>query len=175
VELTLVPDRRVDASEAEFAEVERRIVEITDLMNELLDGIATTRKARSQINALLADYPNAEPLQQAGTSAVDRLTAWERKVLQVDFETYEDEDSLPGKLVKQVRHLLDVIDDSGPPIAAGALQRLSDLKAEWAALQGELSEIERSDIASVNRWARSNSVPHITPPGDLFPSRRTGP
>jgi hypothetical protein len=44
--------------------------------------------------------------------------------LQIEFETYEDEDNLPGKLVKRVRHLLDVIDDAGPPVAAGTLERL---------------------------------------------------
>ncbi len=61
---------------------------------------------------------------------MERLTAWERKVYQVDFETYEDEDNLPPRLIKQVRHLLDVIDGGGPPLAAGALERLDDLEAE---------------------------------------------
>jgi photosystem II stability/assembly factor-like uncharacterized protein len=167
VEVTLLPDSRVDATEEAFEEVEQRIVEITNLMNELLDGIASARKSRSQsrsqIKALLADFPEATSLQQVGASAVKRLTAWERKVLQVDFETYEDEDNLPGKLVKQVRHLLDVIDDSGPPVAAGALERLGDLKATWAVLQAERDGIDASDVAAVNNWARGNSVPHITP------------
>ncbi len=163
--LTLLPDRRVLATEAEFAEVETRITELTTLMNELLDGIASVRKTRGQIEALVADHPNAETLQAAGKSAVERLTAWERQVLQVDFETYEDEDSLPPRLVKQVRHLLDVIDDAGPPVAAGAFERLGDLQAEWAALEAELQEIEESDVAAVNRWAQDNAVPHVAPPG----------
>ncbi len=133
-QLTLLPDRRLVATQAEFTEVQDCIRELTSLMNELLDGIAAVRKTRGQIEALLADHPDAETLQEAGTNAVERLTTWERQVLQVDFETYEDEDSLPPRLVKQVRHLLDVIDDAGPPVAAGALERLADLQAEWAAL-----------------------------------------
>lgn len=161
VTLTLVADRRVEASSSDFAEVEERIAEMTALMNELLDGIAAIRKSRGQIETLMADFPAAESLQQSGKSAVERVTAWERKVLQVEFETYEDEDSLPGQLVKQVRHLLDVIDDAGPPIAAGALERLGDLKAEWADLQVELGDIAATDIAAINDWARSNRVPHI--------------
>jgi photosystem II stability/assembly factor-like uncharacterized protein len=161
---TLLADRRVDAGSNDFAEVEARVTEMTALMNELLDGIAAIRKSRAQIKALMDEYPDAGSLQQSGENAVERLTAWERKVLQVDFETYEDEDNLPGKLVKQVRHLLDVIDDAGPPVAAGALERLGDLKAEWARLQAELREITRSDIAAVNSWAKTNSVPHVSPP-----------
>ena len=166
-ELTLVADRRVTATELEFSAVERRILEMTDLMNGLLDGLGAIRKSRSQLEELLADHSGDIELQQLGKRAIDRLTEWEAKVVQVEFETYEDEDNLPGKLVKQVRHLLDVIDDVGPPVAAGALQRLRDLQAAWAALQGELGEITESDLATINRWARSNGVSHVTvPPGN---------
>ena len=137
---------------------------MTALMNELLDGLAAVRKSRTQIEALMSDYPDADSLQQSGGSAVERLTAWEQKVLQVEFETYEDEDNLPGKLVKQVRHLLDVIDDAGPPVATGANERLGDLKAEWTDLQAELREVSASDIVAVNNWAAANTIPHISPP-----------
>ena len=100
--------------------------------------------------------------EEAGESAIERLTAWEQKVVQVEFETYEDEDNLPGKLVKHTRHLLDVIDHAGPPIAAGALERLADLEAEWAQLEAELAAIEASDITAVNNWAWENAVPHVS-------------
>lgn len=163
--VTVVADRRVDASDAEFADVEARIVEITGLLNELLDGLAAIRKSRSQIEALMAEYPDADALIEPGTRAVERLSAWEKEVYQVEFETYEDEDNLPGKLLKQTRHLLDVIDSAGAPIAVGALERLSDLKSSWAALQGELDAITASDIAAVNEWARRNTVPHVSRPG----------
>ena len=161
-EITLVADRRVDATSAQFSEVERRVVEMTALMNELLDGLAAIRESRGQVEALLEAFPEAEDLQEFGTSAIERLTAWEEEVVQVEFETYEDEDNLPGKLVKHSRHLLDVIDHVGPPVAAGALERLEDLQEQWAALKGELSEIEASDIAAVNTWARDNTVPHVS-------------
>ena len=80
---------------AEFAEVDRYVSEMTTLMNELLDGLAAIRRSREQIEALLATDPDAEALHEAGDSAIERLTAWEHKVVQVDYETYEDEDNLP--------------------------------------------------------------------------------
>ncbi len=164
VELTLVPDRRVGASAAEFAEVDRYVSEMTTLMNELLGGLTAIRSSRDQIEELLTAYPDAEALHEAGESAIERLTTWERKVVQVEYETYEDEDNLPPRLLKNVRHLLDVIDDGGPPVAAGALTRLGDLKTEWAALESELAEIEATDITAVNTWARESSVPHVSIP-----------
>ena len=162
VSLELIADRRVEASANEFAEVEQRIAESTTLMNDLLENIVTIRKSRSQTEALLGDFPDTDALQQPGKAAVERLTEWEKKVLQVDYETYEDEDNLPGRLVKQVRHLLQVIDDAGPPVAAGALERLEDLKTAWTALSMELADIIASDIASVNAWAQSAAVPHVS-------------
>lgn len=164
IEVTVVQDRRIKANEAEAREAEARIQEVTSLINELFDGLAAIRKSRERIEALLSDRPEAAELQQTGKRALERLATWEREVLQVDFETYEDEDSLPGKMVKQVRHLLDVIDDSGPPVAAGALLRLADLKSRWTQLQSELKSIRESDIKAINDWARRNAVPHVALP-----------
>ncbi len=161
VPLVLAPDRRVDASTSQFEEVERRLDELTMMFNELIDGIAMVRAARSQIEELLTAYPDAEEPRQPGTAALRRLTEWEAEALQVDYETYEDEDNLAPRLIKQVRHLLQVVDDAGPPVAAGALERLSDLRTHWSELQTQLEEIVASDVATVNAWARENAVPHV--------------
>lgn len=112
----------------------------------------------------MRNYRDAEALQSAGALAVDKLTDWETRVVQVEYETYEDEDNLPGKLVKQVRHLLDVIDDAGPPVANGALERLADLNRDWSALKAELKSINSTEIAAVNAWASGNAVPHVADP-----------
>ena len=164
VELTLVADRRVDASTEQFDYVESKILDTTRMMNDLIDGIATIRKSRAEIESLLADYPDDSSLQDAGRNSVERLSDWEKDAYQIEFETYEDEDNLPPKLITNVRHLLDVIDDAGPPVAAGALERLADLESAWAALRAELDAITASDIAAVNQWARDNEVPHISLP-----------
>ncbi len=162
--LALVADRRVKASADEFAAVDKRVNELTDMMNEILRSISAARQSRAQIQALLTDYGEAESLVTAAEQAISRLTNWEQNVIQVEFETYEDEDNLPGKLVKQVRHLLDVIDDAGPPVANGALERLGDLKSDWNELKSELESISDAEIAALNTWANSNSVPHVSRP-----------
>ena len=164
IELTLKADRRVDARPAQFDRVEANVTGLTQLINNLIDAVANIRRSRSEIERMLDDHPDAAALQEAGKRAVERLNGLERRIYQVEFETYEDEDNLPGKLIKQTRHLLDVIDDAGPPVAAGALERLQDLQAEWAAVAEELDSLGESDIAAVNQWARDNAVPHISLP-----------
>jgi len=164
VELTLVADRRVDASAGDFELVESKILDITNLINELVDGVAAIRKSRAEIEALMKDHESAAPLQEAGGRAVERLSEWEKEVYQVEYETGEDEDNLPGKMITQVRHLLYVVDDAGAPVAAGALERLTDSKAEWDALRAKLETITSTDITAVKQWARENTIPHISLP-----------
>jgi hypothetical protein len=46
------------------------------------------------------------------------------------------------------------------------VQRLADLKAEWAQRRSELQAIKQGPIALINQRARAIDVPHISPPGD---------
>ena len=107
---------------------------------------------------------DVEGLQLAGESAIDRLTEWENEVTQTQYGTYEDEDSMPPMLDVHIRHVLDVVDQAGAPVAAGSLQRLDDLKAQWAQRKAELADVAATDIATVNDWASANGVPHATLP-----------
>ena len=112
---------------------------------------------------MLADHPDVTTLHEAGDRAIDRLDKWEKQVYQTEYQTYEEVGRLPGRLIKQVRHLLTVIDNGGPPVAAGALDRLADLQSEWVTLRTELEAITSTDIAAVNQWARDNEMPYIAP------------
>jgi hypothetical protein len=156
----------VDATAEDYEFLAARLEETTDLLNELLDHLAAVRKARAETEALLADFPDVEGLQLAGESAIDRLTAWENLVTQTQYGTYEDEDSMPPMLDVHIRHVLDVLDSASAPVSAGSLQRLADLQGQWAERKAELEQISASDIATVNEWANSNGVPHVTPPAE---------
>jgi len=162
--VTLLPDPRSDATPSDYEFLAARLAEVTDLLNELVDDLAGARKSRSEIMALLADFPNVEGLQLAGESAIDRLTIWENTVTQTQYGTYEDEDSMPPMLDVHIRHVLDVLDEAGAPVAAGSLQRLEDMKEQWAERKAELIDIAETDVSTVNDWADSNGVPHTTPP-----------
>jgi hypothetical protein len=61
----------------------------------------------------------------------------------------------------QLRYLLDVIEHSGAPVTAGALERLQDFKAQVADLDHEKARIEQELIAPINQRAKSRSYPHV--------------
>lgn len=165
-EFELLPDPRVDASVEDYRFLASKLRDVTGLLNELLETLEAARKARSETRALMADYPEADALQRSGQSVIDRLTTWEDKVTQTQYETYEDEDALPPRLDVHIRHVLDVIDRASAPVSAGSIQRLADVTAEWRARKAELAAIVSSNIAAVNAWATTNGVPYVTAPAE---------
>ena len=163
-DFVLLPDPRTDASQEDYRFLAAKRRQVTDLLNELLDGLAAARKSRDEVEALLGSFPEDEELRVLGESAVERLTAWENTVTQTQYGTYEDEDSMPPMLDVHVRHVLDVIDRAGAPVSEGSLERLSDLDFQWQDRKSELRSIAGSDLAAINGWAREMGVPHVSEP-----------
>jgi hypothetical protein len=161
---TLVPDSRVTASPQETRTWSERLDETARLLDEVLRWLGEARDARGQVEALMADYPDDAELQQAGQAAVEAIIAWDRQLNQHLHQTYEDEDAWETMLAGQIRYLLDVIDYTGAPLTAGQLERLTDLKAEWAQRQAELRDIDADHLAPINTWAREQNLPHVIAP-----------
>jgi photosystem II stability/assembly factor-like uncharacterized protein len=162
---TLVPDPRWTATPAQVQDWSNRLDETADLLDEILRRLGDVRKARGQIETLMADYPNDDDLQRAGQDAVDAITAWDHEINQPLHETYEDEDAWETMLAGQVRYLLDVIDSTGAPVTGGQLERLADLQAEWSQRRNQLAAIKEQHLAPLNAWARERGVEHVATPG----------
>jgi hypothetical protein len=154
----------VTASPQETRTWSERLDETARLLDEVLRWLGEARDARGQVEALMADYPDDAELQQAGQAAVEAIIAWDRQLNQHLHQTYEDEDAWETMLAGQIRYLLDVIDYTGAPLTAGQLERLTDLKAEWAQRQAELRDIDADHLAPINTWAREQNLPHVIAP-----------
>ena len=163
-DLEILPDPRVDATDDDYDFLAERRGDVTLMLNDLLINLAIARKARNQVEALMAEYPDDVELAEVGTSAVARLTEWENKVTQTQYGTYEDEDSMPPMLDVHIRHVLDVIDRAGAPVSEGSLERLSDLGFQWDDRKSELRDIANTDLASINDWAQDRGVLHVSQP-----------
>lgn len=164
VAIQLLPDPRDSASTEEYGFLEGKVVEGTNLLNEILGDLDDARKARHQIKALMTDNYGNDELITLGTDAINRIGEWEKLITQVYFQVLEDEDAWPSMLEVQVKHVVDVMDGAGAPVANGALQRLEDVKAEWAERKAELSNITSNNIAPINEWATRNNISHVVLP-----------
>ncbi len=165
-DFSLVADPRLTATAAQMQEWSARANETASLLDEVLQRLSEVRKARDQIETLMADYPDRAELQSQGKKAIAAINAWDEQINQPLHETYEDEDAWETMLDGQIRYLLDVIDASGAPVTGGQLERLADVKAEWGQRQTELADINRNLIAPINAWAADNQLPFVAPVGN---------
>ena len=159
-------DHRISATDEEIRFWSDRLAEVGALLDDTLSKLDAARQARRQIESLMTEHPGDTDLQQTGATALERITAWDGKIIQVLHETYEDEDAWETMLAGQLRFLLDVIDATGAPVTEGALLRLDYLKAEWSERQAELQAIKTDYIEVINEWARRQNVPHVASPGE---------
>jgi hypothetical protein len=161
---TLVADPRLTATAEEMQEWSARANEAADMLNQALRSLDQVRKSRGQIETLMADYPDQTELQTTGKAAIAAITAWDHQINQHLHQTYEDEDAWETMLAGQIRYLLDVIDGTGAPVTGGQLERLADLKAEWATRQAELQNITNQHLQPINDWARTQGVSYVSKP-----------
>lgn len=162
VSFNLLPDPRIEAVADDYTYLSARIDEATLIMNDLLGSIDSLRTARDQIKDLVKAYDDPE-LSAMADSVYAKIEAWESEVTQVKFRIIEDEDSWPSKLDFQVRHLIDALDNAGPPVSAGALKRYEDLAAEWQGHKATYTAIISGEIKAINDWAAAKAVPLVRP------------
>lgn len=167
-------DPRVSATNEEIQIWSERLTEVSSLLSDSLSSLEAARQAQRQIKALMTEHPADKDLQRTGATAVEKITAWDGKIIQVLHQTYEDEDAWETMLAGQLRFLLDVIDKTGAPVTTGALLRLDNLKEEWAERQAELQAIKTGYIDAINAWAQQQGIPHVTPPVSIHTSRESG-
>jgi hypothetical protein len=161
---SVVPDPRVTATPEDIRAWSATLGETASLLDEILSRLDEARKARTQIENLLAEHPDDTGLRQAGEAAIAAITAWDRAINQHLHQTYEDEDAWETMLAGQVRYLLDVIDATGAPVTGGQRERLADLQAEWAQRRQELQAIRTDHLEPINARARDAGIRHVSLP-----------
>jgi photosystem II stability/assembly factor-like uncharacterized protein len=162
VPVTLEPDPYSSATKEDYEDLAVKLAQSAALVNDTLKSLQAMRKAASQIEALMSDYPKDKTLVAAGKKALNNIDLWSAKVTQRNIEVYEDEDHWPSMLDVQARHLFDVIDAAGAPIAKGALDRLSDLTELWGILREERDLIMNRDIMAINKLAKASKIKHVS-------------
>ena len=149
VGFTLRGDPRQAASAAQWQDWESEIVELTRLFNDITGAIESVRADHDELEQLL--MARRVPASE-GADALAALKNWERSVTQLNFDTYEDEDSWPTLIDGQVATLLSAVSSAGAPVAPGAKERQQDLSKAWAGHRSELTRI-RKQLMKVMRVA----------------------
>ena len=164
--LTILPDPRIKASQAEYLQQQSTLAEIDDKVKEIHDAVNRMRIVRRQVNELLdiiTDTVALKPAIEAGKKLVKDLTAWEEKLVQPKAQSNDDIINFVNKLSADYIFLKGEMDVNIPTVTDGQKQRLAELNAQWKPIRDEYGVLEKQ-VAAFNTVCRNLNIEKITIP-----------
>lgn len=162
--LPVLPDPRIVAKPAGFAEQDALGTRVTAGLDRLHAGIRKIRAARAQIEAFLERAPDDAEVDSLGAALVKDLSAVEDSLVQrrvVDGQTVIN---YPARLRAQYTNLRGLVDSSEGEVTAGALAYAHEIEG---ALERHLETLERlltGDLARFNALVAEKRIPAIILP-----------
>jgi hypothetical protein len=170
-ELDLAEDPRIETADEGYREQQALLAEIRGVVNGLNDSVLRTRAVKEQVEEeveraadLEGNEEGAEAIEQAGKELAKALTAWEGTVVQPKSETFQDIINFPNRLDAQILFLFGAVDESGPPVTAGAKSRWATLAAEWQERETELRRLLDDEVGAFNALIAEHRVPAVVVP-----------
>lgn len=174
--LRVLPDPRLDISEAEFEAQFRLATQIRDALDEVNRAVETVRLAKAEAARVVEQAERIgrdDQVRPLADSLRARLTAVEEQLTQTRSRSGQDPIRFAGKLDNQYAELYANVTGPNGYIAggpegrptAGAHQRLEDLNREWAAVQAQLNQVLEQEVPAFNAAVqRAGVTPVVLPP-----------
>lgn len=153
VDFEILPDPRLKASSADFAQQQQLLLQLEDnvrAINNALNQIRSAKKQLKYLTRLLKDKKNAQALMDSAKATIKKIAKWERGLIQPDQKTFQDVINFPNKLVSEMMFLKNSIDSHDPRPTQGAKTRVKELVAMWKKQQQHFERLLKNDISQVN-------------------------
>ncbi len=160
----LLPNPKVQAKIADYKKQQALLQEIERTVKEIHESVNAMRSAKSQLEGyskLLKEKEKASELLEKGKSLIERIDAWEQKLIQPKQKTFQDVINFNNKLNAQLLHLRGYIDTADPKVTQGAEERWRDLNAQWKKFDLEQKAIIDDEMAGYNTMYKELGLPAI--------------
>jgi photosystem II stability/assembly factor-like uncharacterized protein len=160
----IVPDPRSETTPASFKEQQATLASIWSSINEMHESVKQLREVRQQVKELVertADHAESEAVSVAAKTLTEKITEWEKKIVQPKQKTFQDVINFPNKLNAQMIYLLGAIDEADPPVTIGAKKRFETLQSEWEGHKSAMNRILAEDVPAFNAVFKSKNIPAV--------------
>jgi hypothetical protein len=164
---TVLPDPKVEGTPMDYAEQQSVLNKIDETLTQMHDAVNQMRTAKTQLTGykkLLKDNETAKPLLENGDKLLERITAWEEKLIQPNQKTFQDVINFRNQLNAEFMHLKGFVDVAEPKVTEGAKERLRDLLAQWKTYEDEKNAIVDDGMQAYNQLYKSLDIPAIILP-----------
>ncbi|GHB82470.1 WD40/YVTN/BNR-like repeat-containing protein [Persicitalea jodogahamensis] len=165
-DFTILPDPRIEATTADYAEQQRVLTLVEDKVKEIHKSVLDMRKARKQISelaSLLAEKPAQKVVADTAKALVKKMKTWEDKLVQNKSESNDDVINFLNMLSADYIFVRGELDSNVPIVTNGQKQRIAELDGQWDKLNAEKEKLVE-DIYAFNVLCRSKGIEKITMP-----------
>ena len=149
-------------TEAEGAEQLRLANEVGGMVRDLYANVASIRDAKRQANEIAKGAAGNTAVQSATKVVIDKLTAAEADLTQIQGEGGQDALNYPGRLDNQLIVLYSAIANPERRLGTPALERYKDLKPEAERMLAAARTALTKDVAAFNAVAQKAGLSQIT-------------
>ncbi len=164
VEATILPDPRLQATEAEYAMQQNMLKTIEQNVREMHQSVNAMRQAKEQVenlNKLLQDMKGKEALLDTGKALITKIENWEQNLIQPKQETFQDVINFPNQLNAELLNLKSRISSHDPRPTEGAKERLEELLAQWDRYKEAMHQIIDVELAAFNQMHLQQDIPAV--------------
>ncbi len=164
VTLAVAADPRWSATQGQYDAQERFVAEAQQVVRDLYEAVDELAGVSEQVDAIIErtdDHPLADSIQASGEALTGAIGEWEEELIQRQQQTFQDVINFKNKLDAQILALIGSVDGTEPPVTAGARERWSDLRGEWAGHEATLAELLGA-VQVFNNFLAENGVQAIS-------------
>ncbi|RKQ51076.1 sortilin (neurotensin receptor 3) [Roseivirga pacifica] len=162
--LEVKPDPRWDATQADYAEQQRLLAEIREMLDGLQEKANDIRSIRTQVNDLKARISEEEwpQVHEFANEIIETIDAVEEQMVQPKQQTFQDVVNFPNKLEAELYHIYGTVDGIEPPVTNGHKMRTAEMKEKYAAVMNDVANVQLG-LDKLMDFIRTESVPFIAP------------
>jgi len=151
--LTVKLDPRVHLTAEQIAQEQRMIAAVDSGANTIFQDAKRLNDVADQVKAIVAhaeDLPNTEKVRSTGKTLAARLDSMSVSLVQPKHTNGQDIINFHNGIVDQWVYLASNMDGSYMPVTQGMKQRLSDLQAQWPAVQAQIDALLGPGVQAFN-------------------------
>jgi photosystem II stability/assembly factor-like uncharacterized protein len=171
-EFEVLPDPRVDATQADFDAQLDFLLEVGDAITELAGKLEQLRTVREQVKQVAArvgdagiDEETARQIEEAADAMAEKLTAVEDDMVQTRSHSLEDPLNYPGRLYAQLANVQSLTNGGfgavDAPPTDGAVEFFAELQAQAAETYARLQEVIDTDLPAFNEMVGALDLPAV--------------
>ena len=100
----------------------------------------------------------------AGTGIIEKIHAWENKLIQPKSQSYDDVINFVNRLSANIIFVHGEMNNNVPYVTAGAIARHEELHEEWLVYKNEMDTLLKKDIVAFNALCQSLSIGNVLLP-----------